>query len=52
MIMEAKKRFNFEGMIAYLRTLAAIIEAEQSGRVRLTVVGLDLRDPPLVIVHR
>jgi hypothetical protein len=49
---KTQKRFNFEEMIAYLNTVAANIEAEQSGTVRLTVVGLDLRDPPLVIIHR
>lgn len=46
------KSLNFEKLVEHLTATAKVLERREEGRVRLAVIGLDLRDPKLVPAHR
>jgi hypothetical protein len=49
---DTKKRLHFEDLMGFLNNHARRIEKEKNGAVRISVIGLDLRDPELAPAHR
>lgn len=48
---ETKEKMGFSVLVEHVRDKARKLEADQFGRVRITVFGLDLTDPELVPAH-